>query len=123
VSDAEGNAAERLMGALISKMETMDAGIQSLRAENVELRKMMQNPSAMLRKAGFVAVGTSRPEGLAMDEFRGAMDDVVLKAQDGTELGIPVSNEDFHAMDWADIHALAEQAKDAGAIGNPMGME
>ena len=38
------------MSALISKMETMDAGLRDLQAENKELKKMVSNPSAMLRK-------------------------------------------------------------------------
>ena len=56
MSEEEGNVAERLMSALISKMETMDAGLRDLQAENRELKKMVSNPSTMLRKAGLYQV-------------------------------------------------------------------
>jgi len=123
VAEGEGDTAERLMGALISKMESMDNNMQVLKAENEELRRMMRNPSAMLRKAGFVSVTTQRPEDVLQDGFRGEADDFILKGQDGADIGVPTTNADFHKMDWSDIHALADQAKESGAIGQPMGME
>tara|TARA_R100001509_G_scaffold149810_1_gene108423 strand:- start:1257 stop:1628 length:372 start_codon:yes stop_codon:yes gene_type:complete len=123
VSEQEGNVAERLMSALISKMETMDAGLRDLQAENKELKKMVSNPSAMLRKAGFVSATTQRPQDVVVDGFRGEIEDTILKGQDGSEISMPQTNADFHSMDWSDIHALAEQAKDAGAIGNNTGMD
>lgn len=121
--EGETNVAERLMGALISKMESMDASVQLLKVENAELKRMMHDPSAMLRKAGFVAAATQRPQDVVQDGFRGEVDDFILKGQDGSELDVPTTNADFHKMDWSDIHALADQAKDAGAIGNQIGME
>ena len=123
MTEGEGNTAERLMGALISKMESMDNNMQVLKAENEELKRMMRNPSAMLRKAGFVSVATQRPEDVLQDGFRGEVDDFILKGQDGTDIDVPTTNADFHKMDWSDIHALADQAKESGAIGQPMGME
>ncbi len=123
MAEGEGDTAERLMGALISKMESMDNNMQVLKAENEELRRMMRNPSAMLRKAGFVSVTTQRPEDVLQDGFRGEADDFILKGQDGADIGVPTTNADFHKMDWSDIHALADQAKESGAIGQPMGME
>jgi len=123
VAEGEGDTAERLMGALISKMESMDNNMQVLKAENEELKRMMRNPSAMLRKAGFVSVTTQRPEDVLQDGFRGEADDFILKGQDGADIGVPTTNADFHKMDWSDIHALADQAKESGAIGQPMGME
>ncbi len=123
MSEQEGNVAERLMSALISKMETMDAGLRDLQAENKELKKMVSNPSAMLRKAGFVSATTQRPQDVVVDGFRGEIEDTILKGQDGSEISMPQTNADFHSMDWSDIHALAEQAKDAGAIGNNTGMD
>ena len=47
-------APEQLMNALISKMETMDADIQSIRMENQILKRAIDNPQLILRKAGFV---------------------------------------------------------------------
>jgi hypothetical protein len=123
MSEEEGNVAERLMSALISKMETMDAGLRDLQAENRELKKMVQNPSAMLRKAGFVSATTQRPQDVIIDGFRGDIDDTILKGQDGSEISVPQTNAEFHSMDWSDIHALAEQAKEAGAVGNNTGIE
>ena len=43
--------------------------------------------------------------------------------EDGEVIDVPTSNADFHKMEWADIHALAEEAKQNGAIGNKIGME
>jgi len=123
MSEEEGNVAERLMSALISKMETMDAGLRDLQAENRELKKMVQNPSAMLKKAGFVSATTQRPQDVIIDGFRGDIDDTILKGQDGSEISVPQTNAEFHSMDWSDIHALAEQAKEAGAVGNNTGIE
>ena len=119
----EGNSAEKLMGALISKMESMDAGIQVLKAENEQLKAMMQNPAAILRKAGFVSASTQMPQDVVEDGFRGDVGDYILKGEDGFEMTVPKTNADFHNMDWSDIHALAEQAKSAGAIGNQTGIE
>ena len=124
MSEATPNVAEQLMSALITKMESMDAGLQSLREENAQLKKMMNNPSVLLRKAGFVSVNTNYPEDVVIDGFRGDIDDsAILKGADGLAIDVPTTNEDFHKMDWADIHALAEQAKSAGAVGNEVGIE
>ena len=123
MNDERENVAERLMGALISKMENMDAGLQVLKAENPQLKQMMQNPASLLRKAGFVSVSTQRPTDVIEDGFRGDVEDFILKGEDGEEIQLPTSNVDFHNMEWSDIHALAEQAKDTGAVGNQIGME
>tara|TARA_R100000353_G_scaffold113317_3_gene81114 strand:+ start:417 stop:788 length:372 start_codon:yes stop_codon:yes gene_type:complete len=117
------NVAERLMGALISKMEVMDAGIQTLKAENMLMKKMMQDPATLLKKAGFVSVSTEMPADVLVDGFRGEVDDFVLKGENGEPVDVPTTNADFHKMEWADIHALAEEAKQNGAIGNQVGIE
>jgi hypothetical protein len=124
VTEERENVAERLMSALITKMESMDAGLRDLKAENRELKKMVSDPSLMLRKAGFVQARTQRPEDVLVDGFRGEISDAaILKAQDGNDLTMPRTNADFHNMEWSEIHALAEQSKDAGSLGNQMGME
>ena len=41
----------------------------------------------------------------------------------GADIDVPSTNEEFHQMEWAEIHALAESAKSAGSTGNNMGME
>lgn len=122
MSDERENVAERLMGALITKMESMDVGLQVLKAENIELKRAMSNPTILLRKAGFVAARNNMPEDVMPDIFRGTADDVLLK-EDGSEINLPTSNQDFYKMDWNDIHALANQAKSEGAIGNEVGMD
>lgn len=123
MSDERENVAERLMSALISKMESMDAGLSSLRLENEELRKMVANPAAMMKRAGFVSASTSRPHDVIIDGFRGETDQSILKGHDGMDVSVPKTNSDFHKMDWSDIHALADQAKDSGSVGNKLGME
>lgn len=123
MTEERDNVAERLMSALITKMESMDAGLKDLQAENRELKKMLANPSNMLRKAGFVVAATQRPQDILHDGLREDFDNRILKTQDGSSISVPQTNADFHNMDWSEIHALAEQAKESGAIGNPMGME
>ena len=123
MTDERENVAERLMGALISKMESMDVGLQVLKAENQQLKRMIENPANLLRKAGFVPVSTQRPTDVIEDGFRGDVEDFILKGEDGIQITVPKTNADFHSMEWNDIHALAEQAKDSGAIGNQIGME
>ena len=123
MSEEESNVAERLMGALISKMENMDSELQILKSENAQFRAAFNDPAVMLRKAGFVQARTRRPADVVADPFRGEGDEFILKGYDGEVITAPENNADFHAMDWADIHQLADQAKGAGAIGNNVGME
>ncbi len=123
MSGEESDVAERLMGALISKMENMDSELQILKSENAQFRAAINDPSVMLRKAGFVQARTRRPADVVADPFRGEGDEFILKGYDGEVITAPENNADFHAMDWADIHQLADQAKGAGAIGNNVGME
>jgi hypothetical protein len=123
LSNEGENVAERLMSALINKMEAMDAGLNNLRLENAELKKMVANPAAMMKRAGFVSMSTDRPHDVTVDGFRGDVGDSILKGQDGADISVPTSNADFHNMEWSDIHALADQAKDSGAVGNKLGME
>jgi len=121
MSDEGENVAERLMGALISKMEDMDSSLQVLKSENARLKRMMDNPAAILRKAGFVSTKNGAPEDVLPDVFRGDGDQVLLKGEE--DFHVPKTNIDFHNTDWSDIHTLADQAKSAGAIGNQIGME
>lgn len=123
MSNERENVAERLMSALINKMEAMDAGLNNLRLENIELKKMVANPAAMMKRAGFVSASNERPHDVVVDGFRGDVGDSILKGQDGADISVPTSNADFHNMDWSDIHALADQAKDSGSVGNKLGME
>jgi len=123
LSNEGENVAERLMSALINKMEAMDNGLNRLRLENQELKKMVANPATMMKRAGFVSASTQRPHDVMVDGFRGEVSDSILKGQDGADISVPTTNADFHKMDWSDIHALADQAKDSGSVGNKLGME
>ena len=116
----EGNA-EKLMSALISKMESMDNTIQNLQAENTLIKKHMANPTGLLKKMGFVSVKTPFAEGIMPDVFRGGPEDIMK--EDVNELPLPPSNEEFHTMDWGAIHELADSAKNTGNIGNPKPLE
>lgn len=120
MSDEGESTAEKLMGALISKMENMDSDLRTLKQENLNLRKAIADPMNMLRKAGFVMSRTETPTGIPQDDFRPIGDDMLIK---GTDIDMPSTNEEFHQMEWAEIHALAESAKSAGSTGNNMGME
>lgn len=95
---------ERLMTTLISKMESMDSDLQSLKHENAVLRKAIRDPVSMLRKAGFVSSSTPLTDGVEVDAFRAA-DDAIIKGHDN------FSNSEIHQMTWDEIHEMAEQAK------------
>ena len=100
----ETSPTEKLMNTLISKMENMDNDLQSLKHENALLRKQLNNPSSMLRKAGFVSSITPLNENVEVDAFR-ANDDAIIKGHDN------FSNSEIHQMTWDEIHEMAEQAK------------
>ena len=104
----EPSTTERLMNALITKMEGMDNDLQLLKAENQRLRSMFSNPEAMLKKAGFVKTATPFAEDVLPDPFRND-DPILLKNESG--YAIPQSNEEFHSMSWDDIHEMAEGAR------------
>ena len=114
----EGNVAETLMQALITKMEYMDQHIQHLQAENAIIKKHMANPTGLLKKMGFVSMRTPFAEDVMPDVFRGDADDILKSEIGREEITVPQSNSEFHDMNWADIHELADSAKDAGFIGN-----
>lgn len=100
----EMSVTERLMTTLISKMETMDSDLQSLKHENAMLRKAIRDPTSMLRKAGFVSTMTPLTDDVEVDAFRAA-DDAIIKGHDN------FSNSQIHQMTWDEIHDMAEQAK------------
>ena len=108
----EPSTTERLMNALITKMEGMDTDIQLMKAENQRLRKAFSNPEALLKKAGFVRTATPLTEDLLPDPFRNDVDGAggsLLKNETGFMM--PQTNEDFHSMSWDDIHELADASR------------
>lgn len=109
----KGSSTEKLMNALITKMESMDSSLNDLRNENMELRKMMNNPAALLKKAGFVSTTTTLPEDISPDPFRNdlGLGDATLLKNENSNLS-EFTNEQVHEMSWADIHEMAEQAQD-----------
>jgi len=117
------NDVTTLVDALITKMERMDGDIGMLQAQNMELRKMVSNPDALLQKAGFVKFGTPSTEDVWGDPLRGERNDVIEKAAiaiDGVMVGgdMPSDNADWHEMGWDEIHAMANEA--AQAEGRPV---
>ena len=109
----EEDVTERLMNALISKMENMDRDIQSVRAENAVLRKAMENPQIILRKAGYVPYSTPMSEDVSADAFRMDMETssgTILKQDENNP--DKYSNEQIHEMSWDDIHEMAEQHRE-----------
>ena len=110
-----------LMDALITKMERMDGDIDTLREQNLDLRKMVSDPGALLQKAGYVRVSTPATEDVWGDPLRGDRNSVIEKAAimvDGILVEPPTNNEQWHSMEWNDIHAMAETA--AVAEGRPV---
>ena len=101
-----------LMDALITKMERMDGDIDSLRAQNLELRKMVSDPDMMLMKSGFMRGTTPATDDVWGDPLRGDRNEVVEKAAiaiDGVMV-MPENNADWHEMGWDEIHAMANEA-------------
>ena len=109
----EPSSTERLMNALITKMEGMDGDLQLLKAENQRLRTLYANPEAMLKKAGFVRTSTPLSEDLLPDPFR---NDEGLLMKNETGFVMPQSNEEFHSMSWEDIHEMADASRETEMI-------
>ena len=107
----EEGGAERSMNALISKMESIDSEVQILKAENAALRKMVDSPSTLLRKAGYVSVRTPLADDVSTDPLRGdlGVDSQSVMKSDGTNT---YTNEDIHNMSWSEIHEMAEQTRE-----------
>ena len=103
----EDNVAERLISTLVSKMELMDTTITSLKAENALIKNHIQNPEGLLKKMGFIRAATPFTEDVIPDVFRGGPDDI-LKGEEVNGF-VPQSNEEFHSMNWEQIHELASQ--------------
>lgn len=98
-----------LMKALISKMETMDA-------ELIAMRKSMDTPELLLKRAGFVRANTPANEDVWGDPLRGDRDSVISKAAasiDDAGMAMPETNEAWHDMSWEDIHKMANTAAEA----------
>tara|TARA_R100000388_G_C7242752_1_gene162721 strand:+ start:624 stop:977 length:354 start_codon:yes stop_codon:yes gene_type:complete len=108
VSDESADAMT-LMKALISKMESMDAEIHAM-------RKSMDTPELLLKRAGFVRANTPANEDVWGDPLRGDRNDVISKAAaaiDDAGMSMPESNEAWHEMSWEEIHAMADTAAQA----------
>ena len=98
-----------LMKALISKMETMDAELSAM-------RKSMNTPELLLKRAGFVRANTPANEDVWGDPLRGDRDDVISKAAaaiDDVGISMPESNEAWYEMSWEEIHKMADEAAQA----------
>ena len=112
----EESNTEKLMNALINKMESMDSSLNDLKSENRELRKMMLNPGQLLKRAGFVSVSTPFSEDVRMDPFRGdlglADGSTITKGEDFSDF----TNEQVHEMTWDEIHEMAEQSKSVEVV-------
>lgn len=109
MSVSEQTDAMILMKALISKMESMDAEITSM-------RKSMDTPELLLKRAGFVRANTPANEDVWGDPLRGDRDNVISKAAaaiDDVGMSMPESNEEWHDMSWDEIHAMANTAAEA----------
>ena len=88
------------------------------------LKQIVGDPAMLLKRAGFIRSGSnSAPMDVMPDLFRGDAAYDILKDESTSGIPIPENNQEFHEMDWADIHRLAEEAKGTGNLGNNMGME
>jgi len=109
VNVSEDTDAMVLMKTLITKMESMDAEITNM-------RKSMDSPERLLKRAGFVRAKTPANEDVWGDPLRGDRDSVISKAAnaiDDAGMSMPSSNEEWHDMNWDEIHAMANTAAEA----------
>ena len=99
-----GTTTEKLMNTLINKMESMDNEI-------ISLRRMINSPQAILKKAGFIPVRTPFSEDVETDAFR---EDTFMKGNVVQDSANPdaYSNEEIHDMTWGDIHEMADQHRE-----------
>ena len=112
MTDSENNA-EKLMGVLINKMESMDYSLNLIKAENAALKKLINNPQALLRKMGMVTISTPYTDDLQIDPFRADLElggTELLKNETGHFASL--SNEEMHKMSWDDIHDMANVTKE-----------
>ncbi len=97
MSESKSDSAQKLLNALINKMEDMDNRMVSMERE-------MNSPHKILKKAGYVTMRTPMTEISLNDGFRGevATDDQILKSPQKE-----YSNEEIHKMSWEEIHEMA----------------
>ena len=103
------------MNALINKMESMDRSLDGLKQENLALKKMIQQPGNLLKRAGFVSVQTPLSEGVETDNFRadlrtGTGSSLLKDDTNNLDMG-EMTNEAVHQMSWDAIHDLADTSK------------
>ena len=87
--------------------------MESMDAEIISMRKSMNTPELLLKRAGFVRTKTPANEDVWGDPLRGDRDDVISKAAaaiDDAGMSMPSSNEEWHDMSWEEIHAMANTA-------------
>jgi len=99
------------MGVLINKMEIMDSNLNIIKAENDALRRLINNPQALLRKMGLVSVSTPFTDDLQIDPFRNDMDFSGNIMKSNQQNITSISNEELHEMSWEDIHEMANDAR------------
>jgi len=99
------------MGVLINKMEIMDSNLNIIKAENDALRRLINNPQALLRKMGLVSVSTPFTDDLQIDPFRNDMDFSGNIMKSNQQNITSISNEELHEMSWEDIHDMANDAR------------
>jgi len=98
MSESKSDSAQKLLNALINKMEDMDNRMVSMERE-------MNSPHKILKKAGYVTMRTPMTEISLNDGFRGEVvdDNQIMKAPQKE-----YSNEEIHKMSWEEIHEMAE---------------
>ena len=112
MTESSENNAEVLMGVLINKMEIMDNNLNLIKAENDALKRLINNPQALLRKMGMVSVSTPLTDDLQVDPFRSDFEmgnSSIMKSNQQSITSI--SNEEMHNMSWEDIHDMANDAR------------
>ena len=84
--------------------------LQILKAENKQLKAILNKPDVVFKKAGFVKTNTPLSEDLMQDPFRGD-NEIILKDGGIQNSSIPQTNEEFHALSWDTIHEMAGAVK------------
>ena len=103
MSEGSSDNAQKLLNALINKMEDMDNRMLSMQRE-------MNSPHKILKKAGYVTMRTPMTDISLNDGFRGEVfdDNQIMKSPQSQKDPDKYSNEEIHKMSWEEIHEMAE---------------
>ena len=114
-------------GTVSGRISANNPNLQQIPARDPELGPMIRRLFLPEEGEQWAAIDYSQQEPRILTHYAHAFGNYRKMDMGGVDEFITEYQEnpdaDFHSMDWADIHALADQAKSEGAIGNEIGMD